>query len=162
MIEPIQEIPLPPPSHVERALMWIPLIGWLISHALHVRRHRPQLKIIHAQLARRPRIGDEDWGPDLRRVDAARVVRAAIGRECNWANNRLIPEDRLRLAIWPCLMYAEPEFLFILADISSTLKLDRPTSEDWSRLGDATVGGFVDMVLDLVSRRAGKEIASGG
>jgi hypothetical protein len=124
MIAPLIDFPNPiePPSTLERACWFVPVIGWITANLLSLERLKPKTQYIVDQLTARTPAALEAWGDDPNRRAVATAVCEAIQRECVWPNPYYIREDPLIVLFWRC--DHEREILFALVDIERRLGVD--------------------------------------
>src|ERR1700722_2087485 len=90
-IEP--PFPVEPAGGVERACMWVPVIGWVVAAGLEARRRRARNVFIAKQIAGRRHSTIEAWGNDPRRQAVAATVCKAIQTVLGWPNSHYLPDD---------------------------------------------------------------------
>lgn len=132
------------PTRAEKALSWIPILGWTLASALEQRRFRPIVQDIERQLLDRPDTSGL-WGPDPRRQKASAALRRLIMEELGWPNDRFIPEDPPGVVFW-----AHRDGL---DGVTALTRLEREfgvqfPDEEWERLcRHGTLGELVDSLI---------------
>ena len=136
------------PSTAERVLMWIPIVGWTISHAMENARFKPIIREIEDQLLARPDTSDF-WTSRNGSSEFTRLIRAILAKELDWPNDHFLPEDPMKILLW-----AHRDGLdgvFAIQAIEKEIGIRIPVEKFESFSSGGTLGEFVDCLSSLTN-----------
>lgn len=136
------------PSAAERFLMWIPLLGWTLSHAMARERFKPMIREINNQLLARHDSSDF-WTCRNESFEIAKTTCRIIAKELDWINDHFLPEDPMQILLW-----AHRDGLdgvFAIQEIEKALGICVPAEMAESFFIGGTLGGFVESLASLTN-----------
>ena len=80
-------------------LMWLPPIGWMLSHWGWQRWAAPNRMAYEKTLRERPDIPITVWGNQLQQAAALKLL-TIINDNFGWPNTRFVPWDPVAVAMW--------------------------------------------------------------
>ena len=127
----------------EKWLMWLPPIGWFLSHWGWQRWAGPLRSRHEATLRGRKEIPLETWGDDAHQAVATQIL-AIIEDNFGWPNTRFVPWDPVCVAMW-----SYEDGLDDMAAISDIEKAFSVTFADaeWLEMYDGTLAELIDVLL---------------
>jgi len=145
-VAPLTEPPFPTaaPSRLERTGWFIPVLGWIASAVLQMRRRTPKAQHVDGQIRARRLPTWDAWGDDPDRRAAAVVVCQEIQKEFGWPNDHYLPDDPLRLLTWTAA--PDVELLFALGEVGRRLGVRALPPADFD-YANATLSDLVDRIL---------------
>jgi hypothetical protein len=139
---------------VERALMWIPILGWAASYDLWWRRMAPLVESIESQLRARPEPDAALWGYVPRRAEIGRYVCAVARDEMGWPNDHFVPDDRFDIVFWAHLDGLDAAAALQEIELHLDLGMENSEVDRWFK-ERATLGEVVDYLLALIDKQVG-------
>ncbi|MDB5295914.1 MAG: hypothetical protein JWO31_1897 [Phycisphaerales bacterium] len=152
-MNPLVEPPVacPPPSGVERMLVFVPVLGWLVAAVLEYRRRKPVEDFVGQALSARTATTWAAWGDDPVRLDVAAVVNGALMDEFGWPNMYCLPGDRLALLTWGVGGTLGGELLAFVVSLELRLRVRLMDLDvDFER---DNLGAYVDRAVERVKWR---------
>lgn len=139
------------PSAAERVLMWIPFLGWTLSHAMERERFKPMIREIEDQLLARSDTSDF-WACRNDSVEITKTICRIIAKELGWPNDYFLPEDPMQILLW-----AHRDGLdgvFAIQEIEKALGVSIPTEMAERFFIGGTLGDFVESLTSLTNSEA--------
>ena len=137
---------VPNPSWVERAGVYVPLIGWIASDLLWKNRHKPLRSKIEEILKERG-CNQFSYNPGSEEERIARILCQVAKEECDWEHPNFGPDDDVLIMWWSYFDGLDAECAAIQTE--ETLKID-PSKVHWESLCQGTVGELVESLRQLL------------
>ena len=127
----------------EKWLMWLPPIGWFLSHWGWQRWAGPNRMSYEKTLCGRPDIPVTVWGNQQQQAAGLKLL-TIIDDNFGWPNTRFVPWDPVCVAMW-----SYEDGLDDMAAISDIEKAFSVTFADaeWLEMYDGTLAELIDVLL---------------
>jgi len=133
---------LDPPS--TKWLMWLPPVGWMLSHWGWQRWAYPIRSRYEATLRERPDIPVTVWGNTQQQCVALKLL-SIIDDNFGWPNTRFVPWDPVCVAMWA---YEDGlDDTAAMSDIEKAFAVTF-TDEEWMAHYNLTLIELIDNILD--------------
>lgn len=152
---PLTELPfaLAGPGWLERACLFVPLLGWVTAGILETRRRTPVEHFIGGQIEARTEDTGWAWGDDPVRQRVAAEVSQSIEREFGWPNSHYLPEDRMEFLTFSVgAAGCGGELLFFIWEVEHRLGVKIVGRRAAQHILEMTLGEFVDDLVGCVAR----------
>ena len=132
-------------SMLERVMIWIPILGWMIGSGLWKRRNRPVYDSINLALESRPIINLSIWG-DAQHQEIAQFVCMAVMDQIGWPNDRYLPTDDVGVIFWSFYDCLEAVEIFMKIEDRYGFKFPNELVES---IGQHDMAALVDLIASL-------------
>ncbi len=145
----ISDIKIPPPSCLEKTLIYFPVIGWIIANEIYQRRIWPVKQSLYSQFSKRCRCYNWSELPDEFDELFVTAISSALSDCFNWPHSWFHPLDPMSLVMFDNdLGYVE--FLNWFEDEYS---IDRNKMPSENTVYSQTVGEFLKKIKCVLDRK---------
>lgn len=114
------------------------------------KRRGRMLGILDKEVAARPPIPPEVWGPDPRRQRMGSFISDLIADRCMWSASRFVPDDPFEIISSPHAIIDDSD-MEIIEGIEEEILCDLHIPKRTRKATSGTLGDFVDYCLSLAS-----------